>query len=75
MKQNQQEGGEQMECVGVVLSWAGRPEPYFHWSKERGFKGTYGYLPRSLTAHIKRNENDWPLNEDGTKMKIWERQR
>lgn len=60
-----------MECAGVTLSWTGKPEPVFVWRNDSGKIRTVGYLPRSLTGHVKRDENDWPLNPDGTKMQIY----
>lgn len=64
-------GSNSEECVGVTLSWTGRPEPVFVWRDDNGKVKTTGYLPRSLTGHIKRDANDWPLNTDGTKMQIY----
>jgi hypothetical protein len=55
-----------VKVIGVILSWSARPEPYFEWES-----GKRGYLPRSLTKDIKRDENDWPLDENGNQYPIW----
>jgi len=61
----------EQKCLGATLSWAATPVPLYKWTKtclKCGRKEiTSGYVP---LKSFPKDENGWPLNEDGTKMEI-----
>lgn len=64
------------EVFGCHLGWEGRVHPIEQDTLScnlcgETFKGKRGYVPASLQK-VKRDERDWPLNPDGTRMKIAE---
>lgn len=67
---------ESCKILGVTLGWSGRPEPVYRWDCECFICGgkfyRQGLLSRAWQFDVKRDENDWPLNEDGTKMEIYD---
>ena len=62
-------------ALGVTLGWCLTPCVEYEWTKTCRLCGkvrkSRGYLPRRVDD-TPRDDNGWPLNPDGSKMKIAE---
>lgn len=67
------------ECLGVTLSWGLNPVRYFRWTMTCLTCGatsqSEGYLSCDDDIDAKRDDDGWPLDENGQRLPIYEHRR